>query len=57
MLWERNLLCPLLRIDFLCILPMSRLIFLAHSEACDAEVVGDIIDDEVDEMTIGSERN
>jgi len=36
---------------------MSCFIFLAHSEACDTEVVGDIVDDEVDEMTIGSERN
>jgi hypothetical protein len=36
---------------------MSCLIFLTHSEACDTEVVGDIVDDNIDEMTIGGKRN
>jgi len=36
---------------------MSCLVFLAHGEACNTEVVGDIVDGEVDEMTISGERN
>jgi len=36
---------------------MPCLIFLTHSEACDTEVVGDIVDDDIDETTIGGKRN
>src|SRR5258708_32921427 len=47
----------LLSVDFLRIFPVSCSIFLPYSEARNTEVVGDIVDDEVDEMTIGGERN
>lgn len=36
---------------------MSCLVFLTHSEARDAEIVGNIVDDAIDEMTIGGKRN
>lgn len=36
---------------------MSCLVPLTHSEARDTEVVGDIVDDAIDEITIGDKRN
>lgn len=36
---------------------MPRLILLANSEARDTEIIGDIVDDEVDEMPIGRKGN
>ena len=36
---------------------MSCLVFLTHSEARDTEVVGDIVDDAIDEITISGKRN
>ena len=37
-------------------LPYPMTIFLAYGETCNAKKVGDIIDDEIAEATVGEER-